>query len=300
MKPVGQPAETYAGSSSVVIADVDCTTDGGKEACSRFEVPLPDDQVLHRGDGQDRRGLPGRARPRRAQDVCRRQARQAVPALRHGRLRREGARLHREDEGEERRRREEGARAARGHEGRLDEAETSADGRSRSSSRCRALHRERAARGRARLVPRPPLPPPPPHSTPASHRGAQPPRGGSRARVSGWKATRAGAPPRRRRAGQCLLPHVRCPRVKLRCPVRGEAGSDCCGSRRPRARARPRRAAAGLMGSRARVRVERLQGVSAGEGGVPDTDAMNAHHTRYGRWVVPDDQNHPLPDQNPI
>jgi len=31
-------AETYAGSSSVVIADVDCTTDGGKEACSRFEV----------------------------------------------------------------------------------------------------------------------------------------------------------------------------------------------------------------------------------------------------------------------
>ena len=29
-------AETYAGSSSVVIADVDCTTDGGKEACSRF------------------------------------------------------------------------------------------------------------------------------------------------------------------------------------------------------------------------------------------------------------------------
>jgi len=31
-------AETYAGSTSVLIGDVDCTTDEGKEACSRFEV----------------------------------------------------------------------------------------------------------------------------------------------------------------------------------------------------------------------------------------------------------------------
>jgi len=39
MKPDwDQLAETYASSTSVVIADVDCTTDGGKEACSRFEV----------------------------------------------------------------------------------------------------------------------------------------------------------------------------------------------------------------------------------------------------------------------